>query len=89
MYIDDPAEIARLEQLEADAERDIPRIQREHDAAQKARNDVRQPVGGRNVVFRVSSTEQAQLEELAAVEGLTPNLVAKRIVLERIKQLAN
>ncbi|MGH2365855.1 MAG: hypothetical protein ACRDGF_09755 [Chloroflexota bacterium] len=82
-YVDDPREVRRIDRLQKAAERDIARLKGAEPKKQGRKK--RTPAGGHNVFFWVNSDDQDRLQALAAAEGVSPNVAAKRIVLRELQ----
>jgi len=71
VIIDDPAEVERINRLEASADRELAR-------RQKRKN--RRATGGRVLHMWVNSQEQAELQKLAERENVSLSVAAKRVL---------
>lgn len=71
VVIDDPAEVERINRLEASADRELARRQGRRK---------RRPTGGRVVHMWVNSREQAELARRAARENVSLSVAAKRVL---------
>lgn len=72
VVIDDPVEVRRIDRLEAEAERDIARMQKRR----------KRSPGGRVLHVRVNSEELAELEKRAERDSVSIDVAAKRALLE-------
>ena len=80
VVIDDPAEVERINRLEASADREL--------ALRQSRKK-RRPTGGRVVHMWVNSQEQAELEQRAREENVSLNVAAKRVLQRALGLGAN
>ena len=75
VVLDDPVELARIDKLEREADRDVARL--------RARRK-RSAAGGRVLHMWVNTKQQAELEKLAERDHVTLNVAAKHLLEEAL-----